>query len=369
MNPPSIYLSAGEASGDRIGARLAEALHAAEPELRLVGMGGPRMRTAGVELVQDATPCGAHGLAEVVGALPAHHRLLRAVQRGFTERRYRLAVFIDYPGFHLAAARAARQAGVRTLQYVAPQLWAWGAWRAGRVRRRLDRLAVILPFEEAFFRDRGVDARFVGHPLLDEPTSTRAESRARLGLSAGDRVLGLVPGSRRDEVARLWPVFRDAARRLSRELPDLVVLAAAMPELRYPDARGVRLVTGGADTVLAAADAALCKAGTSTLEAALAGTPHVVAYGVHPVTWQVARRLVGLPWVGLVNLLAERRAVPELLQDRATPSALAEAVRPLLDGDCHAVDRQREAFALVRGRLGSPGAGRRVAALALESVA
>lgn len=369
MSEPSIYLSAGEPSGDRIGARLAEALRAAAPGVRLRGMGGPRIRAAGVDVAWPAEDLAATGLVEAAGALPAHYRLLRALGAELRRGRYDLAVFVDYPGFHLAAARAARAAGVPVLHYVAPQLWAWGGWRAARLRERVNRLAVILPFEEAFFRSRGIDARFVGHPLLDEAVPGRAAARACLGLAPDDRVLGLLPGSRPAEVRRLWPAFRDAAGLLRREVPGLAVVAATVPGIAYDGAGDIRLHPGAAATVAAAADAALCKPGTTTLEAALAGTPHVVAYRAHPITWAAARRLVRLRWVSLVNLLAESPVVPELLQGAARAPALARAAGALLAPESAAAEVQRRAFARLRPTLGTGGAARRVAAMALELVA
>jgi lipid-A-disaccharide synthase len=368
VSGPVVYLSAGEPSGDALGARLAGALRAAAPAVRLEGMGGAHMATAGVEILHPAGHLAANGLVEAAGSLPAHLRLLRDVRRRFRQVRYDLAVFIDYPGFHLAAARAARAAGVPVVHYVAPQLWAWGGWRADRLRGSVDRLAVILPFEEAFFRARGIEARFVGHPLLDEPVRTRGQARAELGLDPEARVLALFPGSRPAEIRRLWPVFREAALRLRRDMPDLVVVAAGLATATYPRDAGVLFRWDAGPVVAAAADAALCKSGTTSLEAALAGTPHVVAYRTHPVTWAAARRLVRVPWVSLVNLLAEETVVPELLQRAATAPALANAVGPLLAGAPVAA-RQMAAFELVRDRLGSRGAATRVAALALELVA
>jgi lipid-A-disaccharide synthase len=326
------------------------------------------MAAAGVRLLYDAGALGANGLVESAHRLPAHVRLLRDVRRRFRARRYGLAIFVDYPGFHLAAARAARAAGVPVLHYVAPQLWAWGGWRAARLRARVDRLAVILPFEEEFFRRRGIDARFVGHPLLDEPLPMRRQARAALGIDPGARVLALFPGSRPVEVRRLWPAFRDAAGLAGETIPDLVVAVAGMPGFDYPGCAPAIVRCESAALLAAAADAALCKAGTASLEAALAGLPHVVAYRAHPVTWAAARRLVGVPWVSLVNLVAGTGLVPELLQGAATPAALARTLGPLL-AEPAAGERQRQGFREVRARLGTPGAAHRVARMALELVA
>jgi lipid-A-disaccharide synthase len=232
----------------------------------------------------------------------------------------------------------------------------------------VDRLAVVLPFEEPFFRAEGIETRYVGHPLLDEPVWEREAARDALGLPRDARILALFPGSRPGEIARLWPVFRDAARRLRSGRPDLVLVAAGLSGARYDHAGDVILCRDAGAVVAAAADAALCKSGTTSLQAALAGTPHVVAYRTHPMTWAAARRLVRVPWVSLVNLVAERAVVPELLQHAATAAAVCASVEPLLDRPA-AADRQRDGFAGVRARLGTPGASRRVAEMALELVA
>jgi len=229
------------------------------------------------------------------------------------------------------------------------------------------RLAVILPFEEAFFRERGVPATFVGHPLKDRtPPPPRADARRRLGLDPARPVLGLFPGSRAQEVKRLWPAFRDAAARVLAARPDVQAVVAGTLRGRYPTPGAIRLHMGDPLTVFAAADAGLCKSGTTTLEAALADVPMVIAYRLNPVSFAIAIRMLQVPHVGLVNLIAEREVSPELLQGAVTPAALASAVLPLLDPASDAARRQREGLGLVRQRLGPPGAADRVATLALE---
>jgi lipid-A-disaccharide synthase len=369
VTPAAIYLSAGEPSGDRYAADLASALRGALPGVRIEGMGGPAMRAAGVDVLESADALAALGLAEAVGGVLAHLRILRRVCGRLRSRQYDLAILVDYPGFHLQVARAAHAAGTPVLYYVAPQLWAWGAWRAASLRRLVRRLAVVLPFEEQYFRSRGVDTRFVGHPLLDRERFGRAEARARLGIAPHQPTLALFPGSRPAERALLWSAFRDTARLLLDELPELAVLRAAQPGAH--DHRGPELpvVDGEAGVVAAAADVALCKSGSMTLEAALADLPHVIAYRMHPLTYAVAARVVRVPHVGLVNLILGRRVVPELLQQAVRPALLAQALRPLLDRDGRAARAQRAAFVEVRERLGAPGVARRVAQLGLELVA
>lgn len=367
MTPPRILVTTGEPSGDLHGARVVRALRDRWPDATIHALGGPHLAAAGAEVRWSAEGLAAMGLVEVVETLPAHLRLLRTLKQACAAGDYDLLITVDYPGFHLRLAEAARAANVPVLWYIAPQLWAWHPSRAARLARAVDRLAVILPFEPAFFAAAGISATYVGHPLLDrESPPTRAAAREVLGLSAEARVLALFPGSRRGEIARLWPAYRSAAHRLLTDghCTDVVVAGTAWGD--YPGAEGMQVVRADPSLVLAAADAALAKSGTTTLETALADVPMVVAYRTNPVTFWLARRLVTVPWVSLVNLIVEREVVPELMQGDATPERLVATVAPLLDPGSSAVAAQREGFAEVRARLGAAGASVRVAELAGE---
>ncbi len=325
------------------------------------------MAEAGATVRYPMEGLAAFGVVEILSKLGAHWRLLRALREDFRAGRYDLVILIDYPGFHLRVAEAARAAGTKVLYYIAPQLWAWRPERARRLAAAVDRLAVVLPFEQPFFGRLGLRSDYVGHPLVDRtPAPSRDAARASLGVEPGARVLGLFPGSRAQEIRRLWPPFRDAAARLRREGRCDRVLVAATEWGEYPEAGDAVIVRGDPARLLAAADAALVKSGTTTLEAALAGTPMVVAYKVHPLTYRVFQRLRTVDWVSLVNLVADREIVPELLQDHAEAEALADAVRPLLDPADPRTLAQHEGFAVVRRRLGEPGATTRVVALAGE---
>lgn len=361
---PRIFVSAGEPSGDRHGARLVEALRSRFPTATIEAFGGPKMAEAGAVVRDRMEGFTALGFVEVVEKIPRHWRLLQALRARFRGGAYHLVILIDYPGFHLRVAEAARAAGIPVLYYIAPQLWAWNPGRARRFAAAVDGLAAILPFEPAFFTGIGVAAEFVGHPLNDGLPLPREVARATLGAATTERILALFPGSRDGELRRLWPAFRDAACRLLADRRCDRVIAAATADGGYPDPGPVEVWRGDPAVVFAAADAALAKSGTTTLEAALADLPMVVAYRVHPLTAVLARRLLRVPWISLVNLVAGDQVVPELVQDQANGERLAAEVAPLLDPQHPAAARQRQGLAEVRKRLGGPGAAERVAAMA-----
>jgi lipid-A-disaccharide synthase len=368
------FLSAGEPSGDLHGARVAEALLERFPDAELTGLGGDRMRAAGVELLAHVDQLAVMGFVEVARHLPYFIRLMRRVQDHLAARPPDVLIPIDYPGFNLRLAKRAKAKGIPVLYYIAPQVWAWHRSRMRELAQTADRIAVILPFEEQIFRDAGAQVVFVGHPLVDQapPAPDRAAFLSALGLDAGRPVLALFPGSRVQEVRRQLGVFAAAADRVRAELREVQpVLAAssAVPASLYDGVAYPRTLDGW--SLLHHARAALVKSGTSTLQAALAGTPLVVTYRVHPLTFFMAQRLVDVPHVGLVNLVAGERIAPELLQHDATPERLADALLPLLrDGS----DRDRALAGLrrVRERLAPRTPGRsaadHVAALAAELV-
>ncbi len=365
--PPRVFLSAGEPSGDLHGGPVVTALRDRLEGVAIDALGGPRIAAAGATIRHPMERYTVLGFVEVLSKVPEHLRLLRSLERDFRAGRYDLALLIDYPGFHVRVAEAARRHGVKVLYYIAPQLWAWRPQRARRLGAAVDRLAVVLPFEPAFFARHGIPAEYVGHPLLDRPAAPgRRAAREALGIDDAERVLGLFPGSRPQEVARLWGPFRQAGRALLAAHHCDRVLVAGTPEGRYPDAGDFTVHRGPAVEVFAAADAALAKSGTTTLEAALADVPMVVAYRANPLTAWVARRLITVPWISLVNLVADRPVVPELMQDAVTPEGLAAAVTPLLDRAGSEARAQREGLRRVRERMGGGGAAARVAGMAAE---
>lgn len=367
--PLRVCVSAGEPSGDRHAANLVRALSSRRPDAVVEGVGGPEMADAGVRLIARMESLSTMGFAEPVTHFATHAVLLARLRRRFTEQRYDLVIVVDYPGFNLRVARAARAAGIPVLYYIAPQAWAWAPGRAEALRRSVRALAVILPFEEAFFTSRGVPAQFVGHPLLDAQYPTRETARTLLKVDARAPLLALLPGSRPHEVRRLWPTLRAAASRLRAAHPGLQIVVAAARGCTYPDAGGIHVAWDASAATLAAADVTLCKAGTATLEAALLGVPSVVVYRTDALSYAIARRVARVPFVGLANLLAGQDVVPELIQGNARPDAMAAAVLPLLDREGAAAQAQRAAYAAVRRELGSPGASGRTAAMALDLVA
>ena len=335
MSPaPTIFLSAGEPSGDLHGAAVARALRRRWPGARLLGLAGPRMQAEGVEPIVPFDRLAVMGFTEVVRHLPFFVKLLRRAARTLEEEGVDMVLPIDYPGFNLRLAKSAASRSVPVLYYIAPQVWAWHRSRAGKLAAIADRLAVILPFEEEVFREFGADVHFVGHPLAAGAKDVRDREAfcEELGLDPSRRILALFPGSRQQEIERHLEPFTEAARRVLEARWHLQPVIARSPDVD-PAAYGAPPypMTGDARSLLAHAHVALVKSGTTTLETALAGVPMVIAYRTSPTTYWLARRLVQVDHVGLANLVAGRRIAPELLQEEATPAALAAALLPLVD--------------------------------------
>ena len=364
-----ILFVAGEASGDLHAAGVARALAAQGASFELTGIGGDEMRAAGVELIEHAERLAVMGFVEVLKHIPLHYRLARELERRIRSGRVALVVLIDYPGFNMKIAAAARAAGVPVLYYITPQVWAWGAKRLRELARTITKAAVILPFEEALLREHGIDATFVGHPLLDRARTLpgRAEARRSLGLGDSDRLLALFPGSRAQEIVRHLDPFVETARALQRRDPALKVVVSAAPHVEIaPERCPYPLVRSASFAVLRAADAAMCKSGTTTLEAAVAGCPMVVAYRTSAITYAAAKRLVRIPHIGLVNVVADREVAPEFVQESLVPARVADVLAELLDPTSERRIRMIGELDRVRALLGEPGAAERVAAMAIE---
>jgi lipid-A-disaccharide synthase len=325
------------------------------------------MAKAGATIRYPIEGLGALGIAEVVSQIPAHYRLLGSLRRDFDAAPYDVVIPIDYPGFNLRVAQAAKRRGMKVLYYIPPALWAWWTGRAKRFAKAVDRFAVILPFEQLFFERLGIEATYVGHPLLDgEPVPMRSDVREALGIDREARVLGIFPGSRPQEVKRHWRTFRDAALDLVQSGKCQRVLVAGTAGECYPEPGVLEIVVDAPERVLTASDAVIAKSGTTTLEAALADTPMVVAYRTHPITFIIGKRLAKVRWLSLVNLVASQQIVTELVQHDVTVTNLINAAGPLLDPEDPRRLTQLEALRSVRDSLGTPGASDRVAELVDE---
>jgi lipid-A-disaccharide synthase len=371
MSAPEILISAGEASSDMYAARLATALRA-RTGARLFGMGGKQMAEAGVELIADYHQVAVVGISEVLHKIPTVVGVQRKIASEAVRRRAALAILVDSPGTHLGVARRLKNNGIRVGYFIGPQVWAWRPGRVRVVKRLVERMVVIFPFEEEIYREAGVPVDFVGHPLVDvvRASMNRAEFAGRYGLEAGRPIVALLPGSRRSEIERHYPLIMEACERLSREAQTrgaIQFMLAAAPaletELFAPYARpglSVTRVEGATYDALSAADCAIVASGTATVEAALLGTPMVVVYRVSPTSAFVLKRMVRSPFIAMVNLIAGRRVVPELIQDQFTSAAVVEELRKLLESPA-ARDEMKAGLAQVRTKLGPGGAIERAA--------
>jgi lipid-A-disaccharide synthase len=307
------------------------------------------------------------GFVEVLKHLPAHVRLLNRVKEMLRSGNVGLVILIDYPGFNLRVAEAAKAAGVPVLYYISPQVWAWKPGRLTMMAEVIAKAAVILPFEEKLLRDAGIDTTFVGHPLLDRAKDLpdRAEARRRIGIDADGEVLALFPGSRAQEIERHLESFGAVARELQRRRPGLRVVVSVAPTIRLDESHlPYPMVRAQSFDVLRAADVALCKSGTTTLEAAVAGCPCAVVYKTSAITYWIAKQLVSIPHIGLLNVVAGREVAPEFVQEAFTTKAVANALEPLFAADSPSRVRMLDGMADVRRMLGTPGAAGRVADMA-----
>ncbi|AQZ33065.1 lipid-A-disaccharide synthase [Ectopseudomonas toyotomiensis] len=340
--PIRVALVAGEASGDILGSGLMQAIKQRHPDAEFIGVGGARMEAEGLKSYFPMERLAVMGLVEVLGRLFELLRRRRQLARDLIAAQPDVFIGIDAPDFNLGLELKLRRAGIKTVHYVSPSVWAWRQKRVLKIREACDLMLTLFPFEAQFYDEHQVPVRFVGHPLADAipQQADRAAAREALDLPQDEPVVALMPGSRGGEVARLGELFLDAAIRLRALRPGIhFLLPCATPERREQLEQmlagrdlPLTLLNGRSHEALAACDAVLIASGTATLEALLYKRPMVVAYRVAPLTYRILKRLVKSPYISLPNLLAERLLVPELIQDAATPEALAQAVAPLIDG-------------------------------------
>jgi lipid-A-disaccharide synthase len=367
---PSVLIVAGEPSGDLHGGNLAEEIRRLAPHVSLFGVGGRRMEAAGVELLYTIDDLAVVGFVEVMQHLPSLTRALRNVVQTMRRRKPEVIVLIDFPGFNLRLSQAAHASGIRVIYYVTPQIWAWGRWRIKQIARCVDKVLCILPFEKRFYEGWSIDASFVGHPLLDvvnvkgEPEKIRRQ----LGLETGSPTLGLLPGSRAQEVQRILPLMLSCARQLRERIENvqfIIPVAEGIDSGRVnnlvrtslPEAK---VASGATYKAMVSSDVVLVASGTVTLEAAILEKPMVIVYRLSPLSWAIGKALVRVPHIGLVNIVAGGPVVPEFVQFGATPSKIVPVIESLLKNPAERAEMASR-LADVRQSLGSVGASSRAA--------
>jgi lipid-A-disaccharide synthase len=369
-------ISAGEASGDMHAANVVKALRRHEPQLTFYGMGGAQMQDAGVELLVDCSDIAVMGIVEVLLKYRSIMAALKILKTSLAENPPDLLILVDYQEFNNKLAEYAKSLGVKVLFYIGPQVWAWRQHRVHQIGKRVDMMAVILPFEEAFYREANVPVRFVGNPLADEvkPNKARARCMKEYGLDSERTVIGLLPGSRRSEIKRILPLQLAAADLLHRSKPELqfvIPLARSLntelfqAELKKYRHLQVRLVDDLSYNVMQCCDAIIAASGTATLEIALMGIPNCITYKIAHLSYAILKRMVHIEHIGLVNIVAGKGIVKEFLQYQAKPSAIAEEIARILDNHEYRNTMLAE-LKQVRDKLGKPGGVENMAELVLE---
>ena len=371
---------AGEASGDLHGANLARDLKMLGNGFKLSGIGGAGMAEAGVRFFYDISNLAVMGIIEVLSRLKDIRSAMNILEKQFRTAPPDLLILIDYPGFNLELARRAKKYNIPVLYYISPKIWAWREGRIKRIKKYVDRMAVILPFEKKFYKGHGVDVDFVGNPLLGQvhATLTQAEFRARNNIDFDATVIGIMPGSRRQEIAKLLPLFLQAAEKLNSTIERCVFLlpiASTLTENEIKEHGGghgrlldIRIIKDGHYEAMAACNAAMAASGTLTMELAILRVPMVVCYRISIISALLVKPFIKVKYASLVNLVAEKEVVPELLQREATPEKIYEKILPLLLKK-EARETMQKELTMVCDKLGGPGASSRTAKLAIEMLA
>jgi lipid-A-disaccharide synthase len=367
-------ISCGEPSGDLYAGALAVEIRRRQPDSAIFGLGGQRLMAGGGELLADYRGLSVTGLVEAVRVIPRSVSVLNRLVHAARSEKPQVLVVIDFPDFNFRLAAAIRKLGIPIIYYISPQLWAWRKSRMRVMKRIADRVLVIFPFEEQIYRDAGVPVQFVGHPLVDLARAHEPRDRFlhELGLDDSRPIVALLPGSRPNEVGRLLPVMQKAAKTIANRVPGAQFVIARAPALEDSlfssvtrDSLNPVLVLARTDDVLAIADVVITASGTATVQTALHGRPMVVVYRLSPLSYRLGRRFVHVDDVAMVNLIAGRRIVPELIQEDCTPDRIAEEVLSLMTDPMRA-EQMRRALADMRGKLGQPGASGRAADAVLE---
>jgi len=377
MNAPSgqacVMIVAGEASGDQHGAKLVAEMRRSNPAIFYCGIGGKAMASAGVRILVDTADLTVVGITEVIAKLPVVYRSLAVAKRLLQSLKPDLLILIDFPDFNLRVAATARKLGIPVLYYISPQIWAWRRGRVKKIGKLVSHMAVILPFEADFYSTHGIPVTFVGHPLLDRITGDEGEGDTDED-SAEHTLIGLLPGSREVEIKRLLPVMLDAAERMHKQDPRLKFAVSVAPTVERKLLEAMIKGRGGDGSISLSETPverlfAMCRlvvaaSGTVTLQAAIAGTPMVIIYKVSQISYWLGRALIRVDHIGMINLIAGRRLVPELIQDQATAVNISDQVFGLLNDEKRLTQLKKDL--LTAGQLlGGPGASRRVAQIAL----
>lgn len=368
-----VMIVAGETSGDIHGAQLVRVMQRQRPETVFIGMGGAAMAAAGVRILVDAASLSVVGITEVLGRAGAILKGFRIIKQALRRSRPDLLILIDFPDFNLRVARTAKLLGIRVLYYISPQIWAWRTGRVRTIKKRVDHMAVIFPFESRFFRANAVPVTYVGHPLLDHDWP-----EVKIPNNNPFPVIGFLPGSRKQEIERHFPIMLESMSLINRCFEQAHYLVApadkrqhrlteAMMQAQSVPPDVCEIVDGGARAVFPRCHLVLAASGTVTLEAAIAGVPMIVIYKVSPLSYLLGRIMIRVSHISLVNLIAGREVVPELIQKEVVPENIAHEVVAMLNGEGR-LDTVRRELAVVRKRLGTGGAAERVAELALEMI-
>ena len=372
-----IMIVAGEASGDLHGGNLVQAMHKIDPEISFYGVGGRNLKEAGVELIADAADMAVVGLTEVVFKLGMILKVMAQLKASLKKDRPDLIILIDYPDFNLPLAKAAKKYGIKVFYYISPQVWAWRRGRIGKIKKIVDRMAVILPFEADLYREAGVDVTFVGHPLLDVVRTKypRKEALRRFDLREEVTTVGILPGSRQSEVTRLLPVMLGAAEIIEKQIKDVQFVLpladtldiAFVSQIIAKHSVAVRLIPNEVYDVIGCTDIAMVASGTATLETALMETPMIIIYKVSAPSYYVGKMVIDIDNIGLVNIIAGKKIVPELIQFEASPEKIAAEVIDILTTKGH-MEHIKAELKKIRNMLGSHGAAERVARLAYDMI-
>lgn len=373
-NQKSILIIAGEASGDTHGAGLVRELRKKNSDLQFFGIGGDQMMKEGVKTIRHVREMSFLGFSEVVKHLPFVRQVFREMVTLLKERNPSLVLLIDYPGFNLRFAKASKKHGIPVLYYISPQVWAWGRGRVKKIARRIDRMVVIFPFEEHIYREADVDVQFVGHPLKDvvRVKNLREEFFKEQGLDPSKPVVGLVPGSRSQEIRNLLPEMIKACNLLQEKIPNLQPILGFAPMLSnnvyepfLKKDETIRTVRNKTYEVMAHSDVVMVASGTATLETAILGTPLVILYKMSHPSFLLGKALIRVKHIGLVNIVAGEKIVPELIQGNVKADRIAEEVSSLLTNG-ERIKRMKKDLKLVSRRLGKKGATKRAADAVLE---